>query len=233
MTETAYRTALIVGVGAGLSASLARLFTKAGMNVALAARRAGELAPLAEEIGGKAFSCDATDRDQVTKLFADVDGSLGAPDVVVYNASYRTRGPFAELDPVEVAKSISVSAFGGFLVAQEAVKRMLPRGRGAILFTGASASVKGYAQSASFAMGKFALRGLAQSMARELSPQGIHVAHVVIDGGIRSARRPDPADRPDSTLAPDSIAQSYLDLLRQDRSAWAWEIELRPWVERF
>jgi NAD(P)-dependent dehydrogenase (short-subunit alcohol dehydrogenase family) len=233
MTEPAYRTALIVGVGAGLSASLARTFSKAGLSVALAARRGGELASLANETGGKAFACDATNRVEVAKLFADVEAALGVPDVVVYNASYRTRGPFVELNPDEVAKTLNVSAFGGFLVAQEAVKRMLPRGRGAILFTGASASVKGYAQSAPFAMGKFALRGLAQSMARELSPQGIHVAHVVIDGGIRSARRADPPDRPDSTLDPDAIAQTYLSLLRQDRSAWAWEIELRPWVERF
>jgi NAD(P)-dependent dehydrogenase (short-subunit alcohol dehydrogenase family) len=233
MTESIYRTALIVGVGEGLSASLARTFAKAGMKVALAARRAVELAPLAKEVGGKAFACDATSRSEVEKLFADVETELTAPDVVVYNASYRTRGPVADLIPDEVAKSIAVSAFGGFLVAQQAVKRMLPRGHGAILFTGASASVKGYAQSAPFAMGKFALRGLAQSMARELSPQGIHVAHIVIDGGIRSARRPDPPDRPDSTLDPDAIAQSYLGLLRQDRSAWACEIELRPWVEKF
>src|ERR1700736_2412236 len=152
---------------------------------------------------------------------------------MVYNSSYRTRGPFVELDPVEVEKSLIVSAFAGFLVAQEAVKRMLPHKHGAIIFTGASASVKGYAQSAPFAMGKFALRGLAQSMARELSPQGIHVGHVVIDGGIGSASRAEPADRPDSMLDPDAIAQTYLDLLRQQRSAWAWEIELRPWVERF
>jgi NAD(P)-dependent dehydrogenase (short-subunit alcohol dehydrogenase family) len=233
MTEIAYRTALIVGVGAGLSASLARLFNKAGMKVALAARRGGELAALAKDVGGRAFACDATDRAQVAKLFAEVESAFGAPDVVVYNASYRTRGPFVELDPDEVAKSITVSAYGGFLVAQEAARRMLPRGHGAILFTGASASVKGYPQSAPFAMGKFALRGLAQSLARELSPQGIHVGHVVIDGGIRSARRADPPDRPDSTLDPDAIAQTYLSLLRQDRSAWAWEIEVRPWVERF
>jgi NAD(P)-dependent dehydrogenase (short-subunit alcohol dehydrogenase family) len=234
MSELAYRSALIVGVGAGLSASLARTFKKAGLSVALAARRGNELAALAEETGAKAFTCDAAKRGEVAALFVDVEAAFGAaPDVVVYNASYRTRGPLVELDPDEVAKSIVVSAFGGFLVAQEAVKRMLPRGRGAVLFTGASASVKGYAQSAPFAMGKFALRGLAQSMARELSPQGIHVAHVVIDGGIRSARRADPPDRPDSTLDPDAIAQTYLDLLRQHRSAWAWEIELRPWVERF
>ena len=233
MAEISYRTALIVGVGAGLSASLARTFTKAGLKVALAARRAADLAPLAKEIGGKAFACDATKPAEVARLFADVEAAFGAPDVLVYNASYRTRGPFIELVPAEVEKSLIVTAFGGFLVAQEAAKRMLPHKHGAILFTGASASVKGYAQSAPFAMGKFALRGLAQSMARELQPQGIHVAHVVIDGGIRSASRTEPADKPDSMLDPDAIAQSYLDLLQQHRSAWAWEIELRPWLERF
>jgi NAD(P)-dependent dehydrogenase (short-subunit alcohol dehydrogenase family) len=233
MAELAYRTALVVGVGGGLSASVARTFTEAGMKVALAARRVADLAPLAKEISGKAFACDATKRAEVAKLFAEVESAMGPPDVVVYNASYRTRGPLVELDPAEVEKTLMVSAFAGFLVAQEAARRMLPRKHGAILFTGASASVKGYAQSAPFAMGKFALRGLAQSMARELSPQGIHVAHVVIDGGIRSANRADPPDKPDSMLDPDAMAQSYLDLLRQHRSAWAWEIELRPWVERF
>ena len=233
MSAPTYRSALIVGVGAGLSASLARTFAKAGMKIALAARSAEKLAALAKEVGGRAFACDATKRADVVKLFADVEGTFGAPDVVVYNASYRTRGPLVELDPAEVERTLAVSAFGGFLVAQEAAKRMLPRGHGAILFTGASASVKGYAQSAPFAMGKFALRGLAQSMARELSPQGIHVAHVVIDGGIRSERRPDPPDKPDSLLDPDAIAQTYLHLVQQQRSAWAFEIELRPWVERF
>src|SRR5690242_2306610 len=233
MAQHGYRAALIVGVGSGVSASLARAFNKAGIKVALAARRAANLADLAKETGAMALACDATDKDQVAKLFAQLDDRFGAPDIVVYNASYRTRGPLISLDPVEVEKSIAVSAYGGFLVAQEAVKRMLPRGQGAILFTGASASVKGYAQSAPFAMGKFALRGLAQSMARELLPQGIHVAHVVIDGGIRSARRAEPADRPDSLLDPDAIAQSYWHLLQQPRNAWAWEIELRPWVEKF
>jgi NAD(P)-dependent dehydrogenase (short-subunit alcohol dehydrogenase family) len=233
MTELDYRTALIVGVGAGLSASLARLFAKNGLKVALAARRAANLAELARETGSKTFACDSTRRDEVGGLFADVEAALGTPDVVVYNASYRTRGPLVELDPSEVEKSLAVTAFGGFLVAQEAVKRMLPHNRGAILFTGASASVKGYAQSAPFAMGKFALRGLAQSMARELQPQGIHVAHVVIDGGIRSERRRVPPDNPDSMLDPDAIAQTYLHLLQQPRSAWAWEIELRPWMEKF
>ena len=233
MADVPYKTALIVGVGAGLSASVARTFRKAGMTIALAARRVGDLAALAQETGGKAFDCDATKEAEVGKLFTEVEAAFGTPDVVVYNASYRTRGPFVDLDPAEVQRSLIVTAFGGFLVGREAAKRMLPMHRGAILFTGASASVKGYPQSAPFAMGKFALRGLAQSMARELQPQGIHVAHIVIDGGIRSASRAEPADKPDSMLDPDAIAQSYLDLLRQHRSAWSWEVELRPWVERF
>jgi NAD(P)-dependent dehydrogenase (short-subunit alcohol dehydrogenase family) len=228
-----YKNALIVGAGSGLSASLARLFAKSGMKVAIAARRLDNLAALAQEIGGKAFTCDASKREQVIKLFSDVEAGQGSPDVVVYNASYRTRGPFVELDPVEVERSIAVTAFGAFLVAQEAAKRMVPKSHGAIMLTGASAGVKGYPQSAPFAMGKFALRGMAQSMARELSPQGIHVAHIVVDGGIRSARRAEAPDKPDSLLDPDAIAQSYLDLLRQNRSAWSWEIEVRPWVEKF
>jgi NAD(P)-dependent dehydrogenase (short-subunit alcohol dehydrogenase family) len=233
MTVAPYRCALIVGVGAGLSASVARTFAKAGMKIALAARSGEKLAAFAKDVDGRAFACDASKRADVARLFADVEAAFGTPDVVVYNASYRTRGPFVELDPAEVERTLAVSAFGGFLVAQEAVKRMLPHGHGAILFTGASASVKGYAQSAPFAMGKFALRGLAQSMARELSPLGIHVAHVVIDGGIRSERRPDPPGKPDSLLDPDAIAHTYLHLLQQERSAWASEIELRPWVEKF
>jgi NAD(P)-dependent dehydrogenase (short-subunit alcohol dehydrogenase family) len=233
MSNVELNTALIVGAGAGLSASLARALAKEGVKVALAARTPGDLDPLAKEIGAPTFACDASKRAEVEKLFADLDGSFGAPEIVIYNASVRTRGPLVELDPTDVEKSIAVSAYGGFLVAQQAARRMLPKGRGAILFTGASASVKGYAQSAPFAMGKFALRGLAQSMARELHPQGIHIAHVVIDGGIRSARRAEPPDKPDGLLDPDAIAANYLQLIRQPRSAWAWEIELRPWVERF
>jgi NAD(P)-dependent dehydrogenase (short-subunit alcohol dehydrogenase family) len=228
-----YTNALIVGAGAGLSASLARAFAKEGMTIALAARSVDDLQDLARETGAKTFACDASKREQVQKLFADLEAGTGAPDVVVYNASYRARGSLVDLDPADVERSLAVSAFGGFLVAQEAARRMLPRQRGAIFFTGASASVKGYAQSAPFAMSKFALRGLAQSLARELSPQGIHVAHVVIDGGIRSARRVEPPDKPDSLLDPDAIAQTYLHLLRQPRSAWSWEIELRPWLEKF
>ncbi len=158
---------------------------------------------------------------------------MGEPEIVVYNAGLRVHGPLADLDPAVVERAILVSAFGGFLVAQQAARRMVPRGRGAILFTGASASVKGFALSAPFAMGKFALRGLAQSAARELGPKGIHVAHFVIDGGVRSSLRPDPPERPDSLLDPDAIAQTYVEVLRQPRSAWSLEVELRPWVERF
>jgi NAD(P)-dependent dehydrogenase (short-subunit alcohol dehydrogenase family) len=231
MAET-YQSALIVGAGSGLSASLARVFARQGMRVALAARAVDKLAGLAKDTGAKTYACDASQRADVDTLFAALD-TAGAPDVVVYNASYRTRGPLIDLDPAEVQKAIAVSAFGGFLVAQAAARRMLPKKHGAILFTGASASVKGYAQSAPFAMGKFALRGLAQSMARELSPQGIHVAHFVIDGGIKSARRAEPSDAPDSLLDADAIAESYLQVLAQPRSAWTHELELRPWVEKF
>ena len=233
MADVPSKSALIVWVGQGLSASVARLFASNGLKVTLASRTVDDLAQLAKDIGGNAIACDASKPDAVAKLFAEVEATSGAPDVVVYNASYRTRGPVAELVPAEVEKSLIVSAFAGFLVAQQAVKRMLPNKHGAILLTGASASVKGYPLSAPFAMGKFALRGLAQSLAREVQPQGIHVAHFVIDGGIRSANRPEPADKPDSMLDPDGIALSYLQVLQQPRNAWTWEIELRPWVERF
>ncbi|MEH2482253.1 NAD(P)-dependent dehydrogenase (short-subunit alcohol dehydrogenase family) [Nitrobacteraceae bacterium AZCC 2146] len=228
-----YKTALIVGAGEGISASLARLLAKQNIRVALAARNIGKLDALCKETSAKAFACDATNPDDVARLFDNVAGNVGVPDVVVYNASQRARGPFIELAPADVAQSIAVSAFGGFLVAQQALKRMLPNKRGAILFTGASASIKGFAQSAPFAMGKFALRGMAQSLAREFAPQGIHVAHFVIDGGIRSSVRAEPADRPDSMLDPDAIAVNYWNVLQQPRSAWSSELEIRPWVEKF
>lgn len=227
-----YTSALIVGAGSGLSASVARAFAKAGLKITLAARSTEKLAGLAADIGARTFSCDATNKTEVDSLFAKLDAGA-APDVVVYNPSYRTRGPLIELDPVEVDRSIRISAFGGFLVSQAAALRMLPQRRGAIFFTGASASVKGYALSAPFAMGKFALRGLAQSLARELSPKGIHIAHFVIDGGISSAKRVPSPDNPDSLLDPDAIAQTYLNTLNQPRSAWSSEVELRPWVEKF
>lgn len=233
MASPSYTSALIVGAGQGLSASLARLLSKEGLAVALAARDAAKLAPLCAETGARAFTCDAQNEAEVGRLFADVERQQGTPDVVIYNASARARGPFVELVPAEVQHAMQVTAFGAFLVAQQAAAGMLRKRHGAILFTGASASVKGYAQSAPFAMGKFALRGLAQSLARELSPQGIHVAHFVIDGGIRGAGRSDDPAKPDALLDPDAIALTYLNILRQPRSAWTWEIELRPWTERF
>ncbi|MDE2378270.1 SDR family NAD(P)-dependent oxidoreductase [Bradyrhizobium sp.] len=233
MEHPTYKNALIVGAGEGLSASLARLLASKGLRVAVAARKIEKLGALCTETGTRAFACNATEPDEVERLFGMVERETGTPDVVIYNASGRTRGPFVDLVAADVAQSIAVSAYGGFLVAQQAARRMLPNRHGAILFTGASASVKGYAQSAPFAMGKFALRGLAQSMARELSPQGIHVAHFVIDGGIRSGTRTEPPDRPDSMLDPDAIAESYWNVLQQPRSAWTWELELRPWVEKF
>jgi len=226
MENPSYSKALIVGAGSGLSASLARLFAGRGIKVALAARSIEKLGALCTETGARAFACNATDPSGVERLFGLVEREIGTPDVVVYNASARARGPFLDLVPAEVEHAIAVSAFGGFLVAQQAAKRMLPHKHGAILFTGASASVKGYPQSAPFAMGKFALRGLAQSLSRELSPQGIHVAHFVIDGAIGR-------DESDSRLDPDEIARTYLNVFRQQRSAWSWEVELRPWVERF
>lgn len=228
-----YRTALIIGAGVGISASLARAFSRAGLKVGLVARDPSKLAILAGETGASVFSADASQPAAVAQLFTDVDARLGEPDVLVYNAASRVQGPVAEIDPALVRDALAVSAFGGFLAVQQAAKRMIPRGRGAILLTGASASIKGFRNSSAFAMGKFALRGLAQSAARELGPKGIHVAHFIIDGVVRKAGRPDPADQPDSTLNPDSIAKTYMDVLSQPRDAWSFEVELRPWVETF
>lgn len=228
--------ALIVGSGSGLSASLARLFTKEGMRVALAARDPQKLDALIKEIDGRAYPCDASIPKEVDNLFDSLTKEIGDPNLVVYNASGRVRGPITDLDPEEVRKTILVTCYGGFLVGQAAAKRMIKAGNGTILFTGASASVKGYANSAAFAMGKLGLTGLVQSMARELQPQNIHVAQVVIDGGIyEPTRRPERlASRgPDGNLDPDAIAQTYLHLHRQHRSAWASHIELRPWSEKF
>ena len=228
-----FKTALIVGAGPGLSASLARLFTRHGLQVALASRNPDKLSDLAHETAAATFACEATEPEEVAALFDVVVSTQGVPDIVVFNASARARGPITELDPGDVARAIAVSGYAGFLVVQQAARLMVPRGAGTILLTGASASVKGYPNSSAFAMGKFALRGLASAMARELSPKGVHVAHFVIDGGIRSATRPDQNDNPDSFLDPDAIAETYWQVANQPRSAWTWEVELRPWVERF
>lgn len=230
MTDIPYRAALIVGTGPGISASLARRLAAAGLKIGLAARNTEKLATLAAETAAETFAVDAADPSAVARLFEEAEARLGEIDVVAYNAAARLRGPLAELDPNEVKRALEISAFGGFLVVQQAARRLAPRGRGAILLTGATASVKGYALSAPFAMGKFALRALAQSAARELGPKGVHVAHFIIDGAVRSASRP---DHTDNTLDPDAIAQTYLDVLRQPRSAWSFEVELRPWVETF
>jgi len=233
MTALPYRTALIIGTGPGISASLARQLAKLGLKVGIAARNTAKLADLARETGATSFAVNAADAGAMERLFQEADAKIGVPDLVIYNASGRVRGPIAELDPAAVKEAIEVSAFGAFLAVQQAAKRMLPKGHGAILLTGATAGVKGFALSSPFAMGKFALRGLAQSAARELSPKGIHVAHFVIDGSVKSAVRAEPADKPDSMLDPDHVAQSYIAVLNQPRSAWSWEIELRPWVENF
>ena len=234
MPATPYRSALIVGAGPGLGASLARAFTRdAGLRVVVAARQRDKLDAIAQHTGAAAMSCDSTDAAAVAELFDRAAQHLGGPpEVVVYNASRRVRGPFIEVDAAAVAEAVAVTALGAFHVAQQAARRMVPLGRGAILFTGASAGVKGYPQSAAFAMGKFALRGLAQSLARELAPQGIHVGHIVVDGSIRPS---DGAadDINDDRLDPDAIAATYVHLLSQPRSAWTWEIEVRPWVEHF
>jgi NAD(P)-dependent dehydrogenase (short-subunit alcohol dehydrogenase family) len=225
--------AVIVGAGSGLSAALARACAARDMTVVLAARDIGKLSALAAETDARLIACDAVDRRQVDALFRVV-GEVGVPALVVYNASYRTRGPLVELEPSEVERSVQVTALGGFHVAQAAARQMLPLGRGSIFFTGASASVKGYAHSAPFAMGKFALRGLAQSMARELAPKGLHVAHFVIDGGIsRGSHDPRRERGADGLLDPAAIAETYLHVHGQARSAWTWEVELRPWIETF
>ena len=229
------KSALIFGAGNGLSAALARRFTHEGLKVGLVARQPDKLATLAASVNALSLQGDVTEAGDVARVFAEFEAHYGAPDIVAFNPSYRVRGSIAEIDPAEVSKAIAISAFGGFLVGQQAAIRMLRAGHGTILFTGASASVKGYALSASFAMGKFALRGLAQSMARELAPKNIHVAHFVIDGGIRNETRGrvEAGDAPESLLDPAAIADSYWHVVCQPRSAWTWEMELRPWTERF
>ena len=227
------RTALIIGTGPGLSASLARRCAAEGMQVAVAARDTAKLESLCAGTGARAYACDATVHGDVEALFGSVEGDLGTPHFVVYNPSARAHGPITDIDPGDVERALAVSLYGGFLVGQAAAKRLLPTRDGAIFFTGATASVKGYPHSAAFAMGKFGLRALAQSMARELAPQGIHVAHFVIDGGIRSEARGRIDSGDDHLLDPDAIADTYWHVYRQHRSSWSWEVEVRPWVETF
>jgi NAD(P)-dependent dehydrogenase (short-subunit alcohol dehydrogenase family) len=224
-------TVLIVGAGAGLSASVARRFAKDGAKIALASRDPAKLRDSAAALGARTYPCDVSDPQSVDAMVAAVTADLGLPDVVLFNASGRLRGPFTELDPAAVKQALLVTCYGGYLVCNAVVPGMAARGSGTILLTGASASVKGYAQSAPFAMGKFGLRGLAQSLAREFQPQGIHVAHFVIDGGIRSVARPD--DGSDKLLDPDALAETYFQVARQHRSAWSWEVELRSHTEPF
>jgi NAD(P)-dependent dehydrogenase (short-subunit alcohol dehydrogenase family) len=224
-------TCIIVGAGSGLSASLARLFSAENMSVVLAARDIQKLKGLIEEINCDLVQCDVTNIDQVENLFAQTDQILGKPSVVVYNPSARIRGDITSLDPAKTKLALETTCYGAFLVAQQAAIRMIKTGRGSIFFTGASAGIKGFPNSSVFAMGKFGLRGLAQSLARELQPKNIHVAHFVIDGGISSELRPDTGEQ--TLLDPGEIAKTYLHFHRQDRSVWSWEIELRPWVEKF
>ena len=227
------QSVLIVGAGSGLSASLARRCHAAGMKVALAARDGEKARAVVQETGASLHRCDASSIEDVAALFAALDAGTGTPDLVVYNPSARLRGPITELDPEATRAAIETTCFGAFLVAQQAARRMLARGSGSILFTGASAGVKGFANSSVFAMGKFGLRGLAQSLARELHPQNIHIGHFVIDGGIASDRPDRQDDGGARMLDPDAIAEAYLQFHNQHRSAWAWEVELRPWVETF
>ena len=225
MTESV----LIVGAGSGLSASLARLCRSKRMKVVLAARNIEKLKDLKKEINAEIFACDASNVKDVSNLFKKLDKLIGIPNLVIYNASSRPKkNSVVELDPIETQKSINITCYGAFLVAQEAAKRMLKRKSGSIFFTGATAGVKGFANSSVFAMGKFGLRGLAQSLARELHPQGIHITHFVIDGAINKESYDNY-----QTMHPDKIAKIYLQFYHQDKNAWAWEIELRTSVEKF
>jgi NAD(P)-dependent dehydrogenase (short-subunit alcohol dehydrogenase family) len=224
------RYAIIVGAGAGLSAALARACAADGMKLVLVARDIAKLAPLVAELGARAMACDAGEAQAVDRLFSVAERDFGIPELVVFNAGYRARGPIAEIDPREAELALRNNALAGFLTGQGAARLMLKAGAGSILFTGATAGVKGFAGSAPFAMGKFALRGLAQSMARELGPKGIHVAHIVIDGGIATPRHTGEGDK---LLSPQAIAAAYLTLHKQPRNAWSQELDLRPWAESF
>ena len=199
------------------------------MKVVLAARNINKLENLKKEINGETFSCDSSDIESVKNLFTETDKTVGTPNLVIYNASSRPKkASIVDMDAIDVQTAINITCFGAFLVAQEASKRMIKRKNGSIFFTGATAGVKGFANSSAFAMGKFGLRGLAQSLARELHPKNIHIGHFVIDGGIGKKPMGDY-----QMINPDEIAKTYLDFYNQDKSAWSWEIELRTSVEKF
>jgi len=228
-------SALIVGAGRGLSAAFARRLSDNGYKIALAARNIDKLSSITSDCNAICKACDCSDPQSISELYEWTDTELGDLSLVLFNASGRLRGAIETLKSDEVKKAILTSCYGGFMVGQEAAKRMLGLGRGAIFFTGASASLKGYPKSSPFAISKFGLRGLAQSLARELAPKNIHVAHFVIDGGI-STGDADPRNingKKDALLEPDAIADTYFQVLQQHRSAWSWEVEVRPWCENF
>jgi NAD(P)-dependent dehydrogenase (short-subunit alcohol dehydrogenase family) len=234
-------TAFIVGVGGGLGAALARRFANARMNVAMASRKKSHVQPFAKEINNymtikaRAFGCDATKTKEVGRFFDEAVDELGEPDLVVYNAGAFVRASILDIEPDDFERCWRVGCFGGFLVGQAAAKRMVARGKGTIIFTGATASLRGGANFVNLASPKFGLRAVAQSMARELGPQNVHVAHVIIDGQILSERYAHLQDErgPESLLAPEAIAETYFQLHHQARSAWTHELDLRPWVEKF
>lgn len=239
---TSNQVALVVGAGRGLGFALARRFARAEMHVALAARHSDQLETMAAECSGvhhhgRAYACDATRAEDVEALFSRVEQDLGVPDLVVYNAGSYVRKSLLETTPNEFRAGWEVGCLGGFLVGQAAVRRMLarPTPSGTVIFTGATASLRGGAGFQNLAVGKFGLRALAQSMAREFHPHGIHVAHVVIDGLIRrrGAVQHTAESAPDDMLDADDIAENYLRLHCQPRSAWTQELDLRPWVEKF
>ena len=219
---------LIVGAGSGLSASLAHLCASKGMKVVLAARNIEKLQNLKKKFGLNTIKCDATNIKSVINLFKKTDKIIGVPNLVIYNPSKSFGGSIVDLDPKKAHEAIDITCYGGFLVAQQATKRMLKKKRGSIFFTGATASIKGFPESSVFAMGKFGLRGLAQSLARELHPQNIHIGHFIIDGGIGKENYGSY-----KTIHPDEIAKVYLQFHNQDKSAWSWETQLRTSVEKF
>ncbi|MEZ5738169.1 MAG: SDR family NAD(P)-dependent oxidoreductase [Burkholderiaceae bacterium] len=224
---------VIIGAGPGISASLARQVRARGGQVLLAARDEQRLEALAADCGAHAFACDAADPREVAALFEQADRTLGGVDLMLYNPSRRVPGAITDLDPVAVRQAIDITAYGAFLAAQQATRRMLAQGGGALLFTGATAGVKGFARSAAFAMGKFALRGLAQSLARELHPQRVHVVHLVVDGSVYDSAEQAVAGADDARLDPDAVASAFLAQVDAPPSAWSWEIELRPYTEKF